>query len=142
LTGRELIECIAARAWNARLPQPASGGHFQDAAQIMLKMDNGGGVLGDVSYLSPDGLKYSAPQYWRITIHGDAGMIETKYAATTVMLAQTADASPQILPAEPDRPAGRLDAFLAEISGAARDESALTTRHVLDATRKTLLIQQ
>jgi predicted dehydrogenase len=138
MTGRQLIECVAARAWNARLGQHP---HFQDAAQMMLKLDNGGGVLGDVSYLSPDGLKYSAPQYWRITCHGDGGMIEAKYGASSVMLAKAQDASIQQVEAEPDVPTGRLDAFVAEVSGSVRDESALTTSHVIDASRRALLIQ-
>src|SRR5439155_25293810 len=47
LTGRRIVEAVAARAWNARLGQFP---HFQDAAQIMLRLDNDAGVLGDLSY--------------------------------------------------------------------------------------------
>jgi predicted dehydrogenase len=135
LTGRRIVECVAARAWNARLPQFPD---FQDAGQIMLKFDNGGGVLGDVSYLTPDGVAYAAMQYWRVTCHGDAGAIETSYNAKSVELATQTAAS---IPAEAGDPTGCLDAFLDEIDGSSPAD-ALTTADVLDASRRALLIQQ
>jgi predicted dehydrogenase len=138
LTGRTLAQIVAARAWNARLPQFK---HFQDAAQIMLMLDNGGGVLGDLSYLSADGVAYAASQYWRITCHGDAGVIETSYNAKTIELAGSVDTSPRSIPAEAGDPTGCLDAFLEEIEGSPRP-GALTTRDVLDASRRVLLTQR
>ena len=36
---------------------------FQDAGQMMLKLDNDGSVMGDVSYLNPDTALYSPKQY-------------------------------------------------------------------------------
>lgn len=139
LTGRTIVEATAARAWNARLAQFP---HFQDAAQLMLKLDNGGGVLGDVSYLTPDGVAYQAPQYWRVTCHGDEGVIETDYNAKFVELAQRDDKSVRQIPVESGDPTGCLDAFLDEIEGKRSRPDGLTTRDVLDATRRTLLIQQ
>jgi predicted dehydrogenase len=139
LTGRTITHATAARAWNARLPQYP---HFQDAAQVMLKLDNGGGVLGDLSYLAPDGVAYAAEQYWRITCHGDGGVIETNYNAKFVSLSRAADPSPQAIPLDPSHPTGCLDAFLDEISGVQPDARALTTKQVLDATRQALLIQR
>ena len=136
LTGRTIVEATAARAWNARLPQVP---HFQDAAQVMLKLDNDGGVLGDLSYLAPDGIGYGGEQYWRITCHGDTGVVETRYNANSVTL--SAGSNVTQVPLDPGRPTGCLDAFLDEIAGVARP-GALTTRDVLDASRRTLLIQQ
>ncbi|MEA2708018.1 MAG: hypothetical protein QOF78_619 [Phycisphaerales bacterium] len=136
LTRRTIAEVVAARAWNARLPQFP---HFQDAAQIMLKLDNAGGVLGDLSYLAPEGVGYSVEQYWRITCHGADGVVETNYNAKSVMLASGAEV--KSVPAESNRPTGCLDAFLDEIDGKTAD-GALTTADVLDASRRTLLIQQ
>jgi predicted dehydrogenase len=138
LTGRRIVECVAARAWNARLPQHP---HFQDAAQLMLRLDNDAGVLGDVSYLAPDGLKYSAPQYWRITCHGSGGMIETKLGASSVMLAKTSDSSPQTIPADAELTHGPLESFLTQIGGESTEGSGITTRDVLTASRQALLIQ-
>ena len=138
LTGRTIVEVAAARAWNARLPQHPQ---FQDAAQIMLKLDNGGGVLGDLSYLAAEGVAYGASQYWRVTCHGDGGVIETSWNAKAVSLVRSSDSSPQSIPADPGHPTGCLDAFLDEIAGTSQ-EGTLKTRDVLDASRETLLIQQ
>lgn len=138
LTGRTIAQVVAARAWNARLPQHP---HFQDAAQIMLKLDNAGGVMGDLSYLASDGVAYASPQYWRITCHGDLGVIEVSYNGKTIELSNRGDASPRAIAADPGNPTGCLDAFLNEIDGTPR-AGALTTADVLDASRRTLLIQQ
>ncbi len=139
LTGRSIVQCTAARAWNARLPQFPD---FQDAAQMMLKLDNGGGVLGDVSYLTPDGIAYQAPQYWRVTCHGDNGVIETGYNAKFVELAQRDDKTIRQIPVESGDPTGCLDAFLDEIEGKRSRTDGLTSHDVLDATRRALQIQQ
>lgn len=138
LTGRKLEQVVAARAWNARVPQHP---HFQDAAQFMLKLDNGGGVMGDMSYLTPDGIAYNAPQYWRLTCHGSEGVIETKLHSKTVQIATRNDKEVQTIPAEADVEDGCLQAFLAEIAGQ-KMNGALTTSDVLRASRQSLLIQQ
>ena len=136
LTGRTITQATAARAWNARLPQFP---HFQDAAQVMLGLDNGGGVLGDLSYLAPDGVGYAVEQYWRVTCHGDGGVIETNYNAKAVTLAVGTEV--KTVPAEANRPAGCLDAFLDDIAGNLKD-GALDTATVLEVSRRTLLIQE
>jgi predicted dehydrogenase len=138
MTRRSFSEVLAARAWNARLSQFP---HFQDAGQFMAKLDNGGGVFGDVSYLAPDGMGYAAPQYWRVTCHGSDGVIEAKYNAPTLVLIRSTDSSVQIIPCYPDVENGRLAAFLQQIEGAA-PEGSLTTEDVLRASRQALLIQQ
>jgi predicted dehydrogenase len=138
MTVREITEVTAARAWNARLKEFP---HFQDAGQFLLKMDNDGGVFGDVSYLSPDGLAYSAPQYWRVTCHGDKGVLEARLGELAVSYASATDKSVVSVPADPDRPAGVLQDFLDEIGGKTID-GALTTADVLDASFRSLKIQQ
>lgn len=138
LTGRRIVEAVAARAWNARLEQFPK---FQDAAQFMLRLDNDGGVLGDMSYLTPDGIAYSAPQYWRVTCHGTSGMLECTYDAKTIMLAKSADKSVQTVPSDPGTPDGCLEAFLAEIAGKTK-LGMLSTADVLDASRRTLMAQE
>jgi predicted dehydrogenase len=138
LTGRRIVQVVAARAWNARLPRVP---HFQDAAQIMLNLDNAGGVMGDLSYLASDGVAYASPQYWRMTCHGDAGVIETSFNSKTVELSSQGDTSPRQIPTNDGNPTGCLDAFLDEIDGSSTP-GVLTTDDVLDASRRTLLIQQ
>lgn len=138
LTGREFAGVVAARAWNARLPQHP---HFQDAAQLMLRLDNNGGAFGDVSYLSPDDLGYAAPQYWRVTCHGSDGVVETAYNAKTVSLAARGDATVREMPLDTPKPNGCLEAFMNEIAGRIKP-GALTTADVLRASRIALLAQQ
>lgn len=138
MTGRTLSEVTAARAWNARLPQHPK---FQDAAQFYLRLDNNGAVFGDVSYLSPDGLAYTAPQYWRVTVHGTGGLLETKLGSKTLSLAQPADKSPREIAADPDQHNGCLDAFLNEVDGKPA-KGELTSADVFRASRNSLLAQQ
>jgi predicted dehydrogenase len=138
MTGRRIAEVVAARAWNARVPQHP---HFQDIAQMLLKLDNDGSVFGDTSYLTPDAAAYSPKYYWRVTIHGDSGFIEVGYNTKTLELTRATDASPQSIPFDPGRPTGCLDDFLDEIEGRSK-EGQLTSENVLDATRRSLLIQQ
>ena len=138
LTGQHITHTVAARTWNARLPQFP---HFHDGGQLMLKLVSGAGVLGDVSYFTPDGVAYAAPQYWRLTFHGSAGLLEASFGQRTLALARSTDKSPQPVPIDDDVPNGCLDAFLRDIAGQSSD-SDLTTANVLDASRRTLIIQQ
>lgn len=138
LTGRTFAQCVAARTWNVRVPQAP---HFQEGGQFMLKLDNDAGVLGDVSYFTPDGIAYAAPQYWRITIHGTQGLIEASFSQRTLTLTTAEDKSPRAVDLEPDHPTGCLDAFLREIAGSS-NEPDLMTNDVLRASRTSLVIQQ
>lgn len=138
VSGRDITEVVAARAWNARTPQAP---HFQDCAQFMLRLDNGGGVLGDVSYLAPDRCGYAVRQYWRFTLHGSDGMAEIRNGDPHVMLATHADPAPRDILGEGD-PSPRdyfLD-FLACANGHTA-EADLTTAHVLRAARLALSVQ-
>ena len=137
-TGRQIAEIVAARVWNGKSPQVQ---HFQDCAQMMLRLDNGGGVLGDVSYLAPDACGYSLRQYWRFTVHGTEGVAEIRTGDPNVMVATHKDGAPREIPGEPDNPPHDyfLD-FLACVEG--RDaEADLTTAQVLRAARLALTAQ-
>ena len=138
MTGRRFVEVVAARVWNAR---PDVCPRFQDGAQMMLRLDNGGGVLGDVSYLAPDGCGYRLPQYWRLTCHGTEGMIEIALTDGKVHLAGGGDKSLRTIEPDPAVPDGYFAAFLREVRGEAGEISP-STQDVLAATRITLAIQQ
>lgn len=137
MTGRRFVECVAAREWNARLPQHPD---FADGSQMMLKMDNGGGVLGDLSYLAPDGLGYSAPQYWRMSFHGTDGVIESCGNRAPITLIRSADKSFQSIPLEPAVPHLSLDSLIRQITGT-DGEIAPSTADVLRSARVSLTIQ-
>ena len=137
LTGRRIVAVVAARAWNARLPQFP---RFQDGGQLMLRLDNGGGVLGDVSYLAPDGCGYSAPQYWRITCHGDGGVVETSISSDAVLLAAKDDTEFRRIGAEPEKPNAYFHAFLDEVAGRP-GPLEVTTEEVMESSRIALVTQ-
>jgi hypothetical protein len=107
----------------------------------MLELDNGGGVLGDVSYFSPDGLGYSAEQYWRVTCHGTEGVVEGRYGGKSIHVAGKGDVRVREVGAEEERKGGVIEDFVAEVEGRS-GEGMLTTREVLGASRKTLVMQQ
>jgi predicted dehydrogenase len=71
LLGAPIAEIVAARVWNERLPAFPS---FNVCAQLMLCMADETGVIGDVSYISPDSQRFTVPQYWRFTLHGDGAV--------------------------------------------------------------------
>ena len=136
ITGLEFATLNAARSWNAFAP---AFPHFRDGAQVMLTMSGGCGVIGDVSYFSPDRAGYSLPQYWRLTLWGREGMAETSATATQLSLALAGDEKLRPLPLPPSREGGYLHDFLADIEGSPAE---LDTRAVLRAARLALQIQR
>lgn len=137
LTGLPIDEINFARSWNAK----ASGApHFRDCGQLALRLSNGAGVLGDVSYLAPDACGYGVSNYWRVTLHGTCGFAETSYDAPGITLADDSSKNPEIIPPAPGRPGGYLDDFLASVLG---DEPAggLDTANCLAVSRLSLELE-
>jgi hypothetical protein len=84
----------------------------------MLVMDGGCGVIGDVSYISPDGFRYSLPQYWRFNFWGDRGMIESGFNLPKVRLYPSDSDTAEEIEPPPDRSGGYLDDLLRAIHSA------------------------
>jgi len=137
ITGLSFTEVTAARCWNACVPWYP---HFKDGAQVMLTLENGAGVLGDVSYLMPDGVGYTAPFYWRMTFWGSDGGAETAYNAHELRVARPGDERLVNLALPAGNPGGYLKAFLHEIRHEPAD-GELVTDDVLRAARVTLTAQ-
>ena len=107
----------------------------------MLVLEGGAGVVGDVSYLAPNSQGYRVPQYWRFTIHGDGGMLETGINMDSVLVWQDGRADGYSVPADGGRDGGVFEDFLNEIEG--RPELCdLTTDQVLSSAEKTLKVQR
>lgn len=137
LTGRRVTAITAARGWNARLPQHPQ---FQDGAAIMLKLDNAGVAMGDVSYLSSDRHGFHMPAYWRFTISGANGVLETSCNAKTVDLYPHDNEETVKIPVAENREGGFLDDFVADLAGDP-DLDNLHTARILESTRVALLAQ-
>jgi predicted dehydrogenase len=137
MTGREFARIEAARGWNTLETIP----HFQDCAQMMLTMDNGCGVLGDVSYLVPDSLGYSHPIYWRMTFWGSVGVIEVGVNLPEIRMAKRGEKAFCPVPFAAENPGGYFQDFLDDIAGKSK-AGGLDTATVLRVSRKTLAIQK
>lgn len=138
LLGAPVAEIIAARVWNELLHQfPV----FNVGAQLMLRMADETGVIGDVSYTSPDSQGFSVPQYWRFTLHGDKGILETSLTVNDVKLWQNGAKEVKVFELDPERKGGYLEDFIDEIGGTP-ERCDLTTDQVLDSARVALLAQK
>lgn len=138
LTGMTITGVHAARTWNAKA---ADVPHFHDCGQLMLTLSNGGGVLGDVSYLAPDACGYATEAYWRVTLHGTSGTAETSHNAKGVLVADDSSPAPELVPGAPPRPGGYLEDFLSDVAGNPRAEGVTTASH-LEASRLALEIER
>lgn len=135
LTGLEISGTVAARTWQAF---DSGCDCFNDAAQFMLTLSNGCGVLGDVSYSAPDSIGFSMPTYWRFDIWGTGGMIEFNCSDKHVKAYLKSRKDVTLIAPPAQAPVDYLESFLRDIAGEPGD---LTTQVVLQSTRRTLEIQ-
>ena len=138
MTGMTFTHVVAARSWNAFVPQHPA---FEDAAQMMLTMSNGAGVLGDVSYHMPDSAGYSLAHYWRMTFFGRDGIVETSATATDIQVIRKGEKELSSRPFPEGRDGGYLDAFIKDVDGKLEGSDVLDTAAVLKASRIALTIQ-
>jgi len=137
ITGLDIAEIHAARTWNAFAPDYP---HFHDAAQLMLSLANGCGVLGDVSYFMPNSMGYTLPLYWRMTFWGRSGVVETAITWDHMMVALDGEEQPRHEPLPAGNPGGYLQAFLDDVAGKPAGDR-LHTQLILDRARVALQIQ-
>jgi len=137
MSGLEISGIDCARTWNAKA---SFAPHFADCGQFVLRLSNGGGVLGDVSYLAPDGSGFALSSYWRVTVHGTRGFAETHYQGSGVTVADDTNKEPELVPPAPARPGGYLDDFLACVRGNI-PSGGLDTSAALSASRHALQLQ-
>ncbi len=138
LTGGSVVEVTGARVWNGKA---SATPWFKDCAQFMLRLANDVGVIGDVSYLSPDAVELGKPRNWRIIVHGDNGVLECNSSDPSLTIATSRDKKPRALKCPPNQESTYLHDFLQEIQGEPVPFQ-LTTPYVLRTTRAALQIQQ
>jgi predicted dehydrogenase len=138
LTGLEPVRVIGAREWNgfaAKEPQ------FKDCAQFVVELSNGAGLMGDVSYASPDALKYNSPFYWRYTIFGTEGVVEFGTNLNEVRVSVGGRPGVEyIIPPAVDS-GNCLSTFINELAGA-EIPGGSNTAVVIRSSRNTLKIQE
>jgi len=137
MTGLRWREVNFARCWNGKAKDFP---HFHDCAQFLATLENGAGVLADFSYLAPDQLGYTLPYYWRLSIHGTHGFLETHLFAKEITLIRDSSAAPEKIPTGDDRTRGYIEDYLQEIRGNVA-VAELTSAACLQASRLALETQ-
>lgn len=137
-TGSNWKSIVGARCWNATVPQHP---HFMQCGQAMLTLENGAGVICDVSYLTPDSFAYEFPLYWRFTIWGGDGVLEAAVNSSAITLYRNGKTEVEQVALPKPLPGAYLDSFLQEISGTATSLH-LTSQDSLAAARVSLQIQR
>lgn len=136
MTGRRFTCAVAARNWRAfRIGDSP----FRDAAQMMLTMENGCGVLGDVSFVMPQSTGFKLPYYWEFTLWGRKGILRLGLNRGTLDLVREGSTDVVAIPRRQDRVPDYFDHFMNELEGTPTD---LDTATILEVTRKALLIQK
>ncbi|MBP87017.1 MAG: oxidoreductase [Planctomycetaceae bacterium] len=136
-TGLRWKTVVAARCWNATVPQHP---HFSQCGQAMLMLENDAGVICDVSYLTPDSFAYDFPLYWRVAVWGSNGVVEAGVNSTTVTLYRNGSKESEAVPLPAAQPGGYLDSYLAEIRGDT-ERVQLCSKEVFAAATTSLQIQ-
>jgi len=136
-TGMRISKINSARSWNAFAKKYP---YFKDAGQMMLTMENGCGILGDVSYFSPDSHGYGLPFYWRFTVYGTGGIVETSATSKNIIFAKNGEKQISFLNLPEPDDGGYFKAFIDDINGT-REPDKLNTYDVILSSYIALLIQ-
>ncbi|HJN11772.1 MAG: Gfo/Idh/MocA family oxidoreductase [Pirellulaceae bacterium] len=137
-TGHRIDAVVAARSWNATVTEYPQ---FQQCGQAMFRLENGAGVVCDVSYLTPDSFAYEMPLYWRFTFWGSQGVLEATANSQGITVYKNGETEPRVAPLPAGQPGAYLDSFLREISGQ-HDDLHLSSADVLTAARTALALQK
>jgi predicted dehydrogenase len=129
ITGLAWRRVVAARTWQSG---PPPGSDFHNAGQVMMELANGAGLVADVSYISPNSFGYTLPLYWRLTLWGSLGVLETSLSSKEITLYREGETAARTVPAGPPAPGGYLDSFLRELHG--QPGAALTAPEIFRAS--------
>lgn len=137
ITGVGYRRVVAARVWQAG---PPAGSEFVNAGQFMMELENGGGLIADVSYLAPNSHGYSLPLYWRLTLWGSLGVIEATLTAKEITVYKEGEKTGRTVPIGEATPGGYLESFLKELRG--QPGAGLTAAEIFRASYVTLKAQE
>jgi len=129
--GLRTTKVHSARCWNAYATEKPN---FKDSAQFMAELENGAGVIADVSYAALSSM--TLPTYWLFIIWGSKGMIKFAYNTDVEAFFEGAK-EVEIIKCDAPKDDYFTD-LLAELDGKA---GLITTADVFTSTRDTLTIQ-
>lgn len=133
LTGLELVKTDAARVWNAYADRHKD---FCDSAMFMARLENGAGVLADVSYSAPSQV-FSMPTYWEFRIWCAKGLLTLHYTDSAITIYEEGTATPIRIEGEPSE-----KDYLSEFVAALQSGDRTLTEGLLRSTETALLIQK
>ena len=133
MTDMDFTTIDAARCWNA---YAADEPDFKDCALFLARLENGAGVMADISYSSPK-FKETLPTYWEFRVWCDFGMLSFNYRDEYVTVYEQGMDKPQNILWDADC-GGYLADLLKEIEG----NSFEATDNVLKSTAAALRLQQ
>lgn len=132
LTDMEITRTDAAREWNS---YAYKNKNFMDCAIFMARLENGAGVLADVSYSAPSQV-FSMPTYWEFNFWCERGLLRFSYADKRVTVFREGVKEPLIcdgIDSERD--------WLTDLLDEMRTGERSHTREALISTETALLIQ-
>jgi predicted dehydrogenase len=136
LCGLSPKKVLAAKEWNAYAEDAP---HFLDSGVFMCETEGGAVVTADVSYASPNGMRYSMPTYWEFRIWGRGGMLTFGKNLQEITLYRADAAQGEKIEPQPIEKTMLRD-FLDCIEK--KGETILSTKEALEATDITLKIRK
>ena len=133
LTGMEITHIDAARVWNSYAYKTPD---FKDCAMFMARLENGAGVLADVSYSAPT-QAFTLPSYWEFRVWCEKGMLSFCYNDSHVTLYEEGSPQPVRLTYS-----GNIKGYIEELAEEIAADSCTVTQNVLKSTRTALMLQQ
>ena len=133
LTGMEFTRIDAARVWNAYAVRHPD---FKDCAVFMARLENGAGVLADISYSAPKQV-FSMPTYWEFRIWCDRGLLTFSYTDTAVTVFADGDPTPHRYEGLPP-----ICDYLGDFAREIEENTSSLTENTLRSTETALTLQQ
>ena len=132
LTGMNISKNDAVRTWNSYAKEEP---HFKDCATFMARLENGAGVMADVSYSSPSAA-LPIPSYWEFRFWCEHGMLEFNYATPLVKVYKKGENEVRNVSGEANGTTWLTD-LLHEIESGDRS----ITEDMLESSKQTLILQ-
>ena len=133
LTGLKFAKINAARCWNSYADKTPN---FKDCATFMAELDNGAGVLADISYSAPSQV-FTMPTYWDIKFWCKDALVHYNFVAGEVTVYAEGETGPKKIDFDVENN-DYLECFIKDI----KENVTEFTDGVLLAASQTLALQE
>ena len=133
LTDLKLKKIHAARCWNS---YAYKNPEFKDCAMFMAELENGAGLIADVSYAAPSQV-FSMPTYWDFKLWCEKGLIHFNAVKAQVAIYKDGEGQPNILSEEIS-----VGDYLTDLIKEIKTNGIQMTESVLMSTSETLSLQE